>query len=206
MRLIGRVVAGKPLIPGPPLCHEPGALRLREMLEVQRVALLTHDPGVRVGEDPENLHRHRVAARRTRAFLRTARKHLDPGWRRPLNEALKQLGEATGPVRDLDVALAHLRPELEGLDETDQHAKALLLERLEEELERHPLELRRRLGHQGLSHLRRACKRDLADLRVPDKDLREWAGVLADHYIHDACRQARLVQDLRQRQSRQRGG
>src|SRR5205807_1952496 len=82
-------------------------------------------------------HRHRVAARRTRAFLRTARKHLDPGWRRPLNEALKQLGEATGPVRDLDVALAHLRPELEGLDETDQHAKALLLERLEEELERH---------------------------------------------------------------------
>jgi CHAD domain-containing protein len=137
LRLIGRVVAGKPLIPGPPLSHEPGALRLREMLEVQRVALLTHDPGVRVGEDPENLHRHRVAARRTRAFLRTARKHLDPGWRRPLNEALKQLGEATGPVRDLDVALAHVRPELEGLDETDQHAKALLLERLEEELERH---------------------------------------------------------------------
>ena len=40
-------------------------------------------------------------------------------------------------MRDLDVALAHLRPELEGLDETDQHAKALLLERLEGELERH---------------------------------------------------------------------
>jgi CHAD domain-containing protein len=39
-------------------------------------------------------------------------------------------------VRDLDVALGRLRRELEGLDETDQRAKALILERLEEERER----------------------------------------------------------------------
>jgi CHAD domain-containing protein len=39
-------------------------------------------------------------------------------------------------VRDLDVALAHLRRELEGLDETDQRAKELILERLEAERER----------------------------------------------------------------------
>jgi CHAD domain-containing protein len=134
VQLIGVVTAGKPLVPGPPLPHEPGALRLREMLEAQRVALVTHDPGVRLGEDPENLHRHRVAARRTRAFVRTTRAYLDPTWRRPLNAALRHLGDATGPVRDLDVALAHLRPELEGLDETDHFAKTMLLERLEEEL------------------------------------------------------------------------
>jgi CHAD domain-containing protein len=132
--LIGTVTAGKALVPGPPLGHEPGALRLREMLEAQRIALVTHDPGVRVGQDPENLHQHRVAARRTRAFVRTARAYLDPTWRRPLVAALQRLGEATGPVRDLDVALAHLRPELEGLDETDHFAKTMLLERLEEEL------------------------------------------------------------------------
>lgn len=134
VRLIGSVTEGKALVPGPPLGPAPGARRLREMLEMQRIALVTHDPGVRVGEDPENLHQHRVAARRTRAFVRAARSFLDPTWRRPLAAALEHLGDATGPVRDLDVALAHLRPELESLDETDHFAKSMLLERLEEEL------------------------------------------------------------------------
>jgi CHAD domain-containing protein len=131
--LIGSVIAGKQLVPGPPLSREPGALRLREMLDAQRVALLTHDPGVRLGNDPENLHQHRVAARRARAFVRTTRRYLDPDWRRSLGEALRRLGEATGPARDLDVALEHLRAELEALDETEDAAKAMILERLEEE-------------------------------------------------------------------------
>jgi CHAD domain-containing protein len=133
VQLIGSVLAGKKLVPGPPLSREPGALRLREMLETQRIALLAHDPGVRLGNDPENLHQHRVAARRARAFVRTARAYLDTDWRRSLGDALRQLGEATGPARDLDVVLDHLRDELEGLDETEQAAKAMLLERLAEE-------------------------------------------------------------------------
>ena len=136
VHLIGSVTAGKQLVPGPPLSDHPGARRLRAMLEEQRVALLTHDPGVRVGEDPENLRLHRSAARRTGALLRAARPYLDPGWQRPLGEALRRLGEATEPVRDLDVALGRLRRELELLDETDQRAKALILERLEGERER----------------------------------------------------------------------
>jgi CHAD domain-containing protein len=136
LRLIGGVVAGKPLVPGPPLSHEAGALRLRRMLDAQRVALLTHDPGVRLGDDPENLHQHRVAARRARAFVRTARGYLDAEWRRSVGDALQQLGEATGPARDLDVVLEHLREELDRLDETEQAAKAIILERLGEERER----------------------------------------------------------------------
>ena len=135
MRLIGGVVAGKPLVPGPPLSREPGAARLHEMLEAQRVALLAHDPGVRLGDDPENLHKHRVAARRARASLRTTRKYLDAEWRRPLGAALRGLGEATGPVRDLDVVLEHVRDELKRLDETEEAAKAAILERLEDERE-----------------------------------------------------------------------
>jgi CHAD domain-containing protein len=136
MSLIEGVAAGKELIPGPPLSHEPGAARLHEMLEEQRVALLTHDPGVRLGADPENLHKHRVAARRARTALRTTRKYVDPEWRRPLNHALRRLGEATGPVRDIDVLLEHLRDELERLDETEQAAKDAILERLEAERDR----------------------------------------------------------------------
>jgi CHAD domain-containing protein len=131
MRLIGGVVAGKPLVPGPPLSREPGAARLHELLEAQRIALLAHDPGVRLGDDPENLHQHRVAARRARASLRTTRKYLDAEWRRPLGQALRGLGEATGPVRDLDVLLEHLRDELERLDETEEAAKTAILERLD---------------------------------------------------------------------------
>jgi CHAD domain-containing protein len=136
MGLIEGVVAGKALLPGPPLSREPGALRLREMLEAQRVVLLAHDPGVRLGDDPENLHQHRVAARRAGAFARVACAYLDPAWRRSLNDALRRLGDATEPVRDLDVALEHLRDELERLEETDQAAKVLILERLEGEWER----------------------------------------------------------------------
>ncbi len=136
VRLIGSVTAGKPLVPGPPLGDHPGVRRLRAMLEEQRVALLTHDPGVRVGNDPENLRLHHSAARRTGALLRAARPYLDSGWQRPLGDALRRLGEATEPVRDLDVALGHLRRELEGLDETDERAKAMILERLEEERDR----------------------------------------------------------------------
>lgn len=136
VQLVGGVIAGKPLVPGPPLSREPGALRLRQMLDAQRVALLTHDPGVRVGDDPENLHQHRVAARRARAFVRTARAYLDPDWRRTLGDALEHLGDATGPARDLDVVLEHLRDELEALDETEEAAKAMILEQLGEERER----------------------------------------------------------------------
>ena len=41
--------------------------------------LLVHDPGVRLGSDPEDLHQLRVATRRLRAFLRAGRPMLDRG-------------------------------------------------------------------------------------------------------------------------------
>jgi len=130
MRLIGGVLAGKELIPGPPASAEAGAVRLRTMLEAQRTALLAHDPGVRLGTDPENLHQHRVAARRARAFLRAARRYLDPDYQRSLGDALRRLGEATGPVRDLDVVLERIQQELERLDAPDRLAVESIIERL----------------------------------------------------------------------------
>jgi CHAD domain-containing protein len=134
-RLLDVVAGGKPLVPSPPLSSEPGAIRLREAIEAQRGALLAHDPGTRLGLDPENLHQHRVAARRTRAFLRAARRYVDPVWRQSLAEPLGELGEATGPVRDLDVLVEHLRDELPGLDEADREGGSRLVESLELERE-----------------------------------------------------------------------
>jgi hypothetical protein len=45
VELVGGVLAGKELVPGPPVSTDPGAVRLREVLEAQRLALLVHDPG-----------------------------------------------------------------------------------------------------------------------------------------------------------------
>jgi CHAD domain-containing protein len=129
-RLIEGVVAHKQLVPAPPLGDDPGAKRLRAMLEEQRHALLVHEPGVRLGYDPENLHQHRVAARRTRAFLRASRAFVDPRWRLQLSDPLRDLGEVTGPVRDLDVLLERLPDELRTLDDADRAGGELLVAQL----------------------------------------------------------------------------
>ncbi|HST24596.1 MAG TPA: CHAD domain-containing protein [Gaiellaceae bacterium] len=129
--LIRGVAAGKELVPAPPVSEDPGAQRLREMLLEQRRALIDHDPGVRLGADPENLHEHRVAARRARAFLRACRGYVDAEWGRTVAAPLGALGELTGPVRDLDVLLEHVRGELDGLDGAEREGGYGLVGRLE---------------------------------------------------------------------------
>ena len=65
--------------------------------------LLAHDPGTRLGTEPESLHQLRVATRRLRAVLRTARPILLPTWVTTLEQELTWLSELLGPARDLDV-------------------------------------------------------------------------------------------------------
>ena len=71
--------------------------------------LLAHDPGTRLGTDPEELHQFRVATRRLRAFLRAGRQCSIRTWADSLREELGWLGGDLGPMRDLDVLIAHLR-------------------------------------------------------------------------------------------------
>jgi CHAD domain-containing protein len=161
-RLIEVVVAGKLLVPAPPVSRDPGAIRLRAMIEKQRDDLLAHEAGVRLGRDAENLHRHRVAARRMRAFLRATREHLDPDWRRLLSAPMDELAALSGPVRDLDVLLEHVRAELDALDECDPTAGGVLVDRLEAERR----DARRRL----IGHLDTDAHRTLlARLRLPPR-------------------------------------
>ncbi len=162
MRLIGGVIAGKPLVPAPPVSSDPGAARLRKMILAQRQAMLVHEPGVRLGTDAENLHEHRVAARRTRAFVRAARDYVDPDWRREVADPLGELGEATGPVRDLDVLLDHIRTELDTIAEPDPVGGATLVDRLESE--------RREARKKLVEALDRAAyRRVLGRMRVPPR-------------------------------------
>lgn len=78
--------------------------------------LVAHDPGTRLGTEPESLHQMRVATRRLRAVLRAARPILVPDWATSLQQELKWLSELLGPARDLDVLIAHFTEEAAGLD------------------------------------------------------------------------------------------
>ena len=86
------------------------------MLEAQYRAIVAHDPGTRLGRDPEELHDMRVATRRLRAFLRAGRPLLDVDWAEALRLELRWLGGVLGPVRDLDVLVDHLRDDAHALD------------------------------------------------------------------------------------------
>ncbi len=82
--------------------------------------LLAHDPGTRLGTEPESLHQLRVAARRLRAVLRTARPILLPAWVTSLEQELEWLSELLGPARDLDVQIAYFADESAELNARDR--------------------------------------------------------------------------------------
>ncbi len=161
-KLISGVAAGKLLVPAAPLSDDPGARRLREMFLEQRQVLLGHEPGVRLGADPENLHKHRVAARHAHAFLRSTRHYVDSDWRRRLSVPLGRLSTVTGPARDLDVVIEHVQAELDGLEPRDRAAGESLLARLEVERERARRSLVEVLGSDEYRAL-------LARLRLPPR-------------------------------------
>ena len=67
--------------------------------------LSSYDPAIRRSDDPEAVHKARVATRRLRSDLRTFRPVLDRAWSEPLRAELQWLGRALGRVRDADVLL-----------------------------------------------------------------------------------------------------
>jgi triphosphatase len=66
-----------------------------------------HEPGARLGDDPEELHDLRLAGRRLDAILRQFRSFLPAAFLR-VRPTLKKVLHALGEARDLDVALSEL--------------------------------------------------------------------------------------------------
>ena len=97
------------------------------------VQLISFDPGVRLGDEPEDLHQFRVAARRLRSDLRTFGPLLDPTWSTRLRDEIRWLDTTVGAVRDADVLRARLEARCEQLPAADAPAGRRLLGLLDEE-------------------------------------------------------------------------
>jgi CHAD domain-containing protein len=77
--------------------------------------LFRFDPGIRLGDDPEDIHRVRVATRRLRSQLRTFRPLLRREWSDPLRDELRWLAAGLGAVRDRQVMRHRLEARVDEL-------------------------------------------------------------------------------------------
>src|SRR5581483_4295957 len=167
--------------------------------------LMRHDPGVRLGDDPEDVHQARVATRRLRSDLRTFGRLLDAEWMGPLREELKWLGGAFGGVLD-----ERLRRHATQLPSDDAKGVAALLRRLSLGRDEHRAEMLADLD--GDRYLRlldalvdaAAAPRLLPEADAPAKEAapelvrRPWSHLekavdaLADDHSDDALHQVRI--------------
>jgi CHAD domain-containing protein len=109
-RALGSRALEPPEIEVPDLGKTPIVAEVvRRSLAASAVRLLRHDAGVRIGEDPEDVHQARVATRRIRSDLRTFRGQMDPPWTSRLREELRWLGGELGAVRDAEVLRDRIR-------------------------------------------------------------------------------------------------
>jgi CHAD domain-containing protein len=123
-------------VPGPPAPLDSSASpidHVRAMMRAQLEGISAHDPGTRLGTDPEDLHKMRTSVRRLRAILRAARPLVEGGWGEELRRELDWLGGALGGVRDLDVLLASLRTDIAAFEAPERAASRRLLRRLDDE-------------------------------------------------------------------------
>jgi CHAD domain-containing protein len=100
--------------------------------------MLAHEPAVRLGEDPEELHDMRVATRRLRAALKLYKEAL-PKRAERYERDLRFFAGALGDVRDLDVHLERLAGEASKNGEVLNEVFVALEER-RTEARRHMLE------------------------------------------------------------------
>ncbi len=103
--------------------------------------IMRHDPGVRIGDDPEDVHQARVGTRRLRSDLRTFAPLLDEEWLASLRDELRWLAGALGEVRDDDVLIDRLRRQAATLPEPDTGALAPIFRRLAMERDQAKAEL-----------------------------------------------------------------
>ena len=108
--------------------NEPMSEAGRKILRFHWEEALAREAGTIAGEDPEELHRMRVATRRQRAALRIVGPHFRRKEIRPVRDGLRTLGGFLGAVRDLDVLLVAAREYQSTLAQAEARAFQGLLE------------------------------------------------------------------------------
>lgn len=135
LRALGPRAAQPPEVAELPLSSRPSAAEvITNAMAGPVAAILRYDPGIRLGGDPEDVHRARVATRRLRSNLRTFQPLLEPEWTDSLRAELAWLGGELGTLRDREVLLDRLRGHLERLA-PGSRAAATLTHDLEAQVE-----------------------------------------------------------------------
>ena len=93
--------------------------------------LLRHDPGVRLGGEPEDVHQARVATRRMRSDLRTFAPLIEAEWAASLSEELRWLAAELGTVRDAEVLAERIHATAGRLPAADVEAGRHVADRIE---------------------------------------------------------------------------
>ncbi|HEU5447774.1 MAG TPA: CYTH and CHAD domain-containing protein [Acidimicrobiia bacterium] len=97
--------------------------------------IVAHDPGVRLGDDPEDVHQARVGTRRLRSDLRTFRPLLDRDWVAGIREEAGWYAALLGEVRDTEVLMERLEHQARSLPKEDAAAVTPIVKRLARERE-----------------------------------------------------------------------
>ncbi|HZP51228.1 CYTH and CHAD domain-containing protein [Actinocrinis sp.] len=130
VRVLGVRATRPPQVRLVELAERPSASELVQHAVARSVTqLLRHDPGVRLGTDPEDVHQLRVAARRLRSDLRTFAPLLEGEQIDAVRQELGWVGRQVGEVRDADVLGARLAELCATLPEADRAGAARLLQR-----------------------------------------------------------------------------
>jgi CHAD domain-containing protein len=154
----------------PPLSAQALSARQVAFLELRRqlAAWMQHEPGARLGGDPEDLHQLRIAVRRMDAVLGLFRDELDPPLARARKSA-KAMQRTLGAARDLDVQLQELAHYCDELDEPEREAALPLKKRLESERERARARMVRALDSETTRHWLETLERGSVDMApAPD--------------------------------------
>jgi len=117
--------SAKPDLPLQP--RQPAGDAVRMTLAALLRVMRANEDGIRRDLDPEHLHDFRVAVRRARYLVRTARNLLAREAYDSLRSDLSWLGTVTGPARDFDVHLEQLRSDAERLGSEEEDALAPLV-------------------------------------------------------------------------------
>lgn len=137
IRALGQRASGPPDVVIPRLGSDATVSALiRHATSRPVTQIIRHDPGVRLGEDPEDVHQFRVATRRLRSDLRAFASLLDPQPVSEVRDGLRLLGDKAGAARDTDVLSGRLRAKAGQLPQQDAAGVDELIRRLDSQARR----------------------------------------------------------------------